>query len=1217
MLATFTVTNVNDLFVDSAGDAPGTLRQAIFDANALAGTDTIEFDPSLTSGGPATITLFHGELKITSSLTITGPGADLLTIDAVGSDPNPEEFSDGTRVFDVNNNNGTLVNVTMSGLTLTGADSFADGGAIRSLENLTLIETVITGNQSGRGGGLYNGSGTMEIIRSTISDNNNDGPQFGHRGSGITNWTGTLIVTDSTINDNGFTVCEICGGLRGAAGIYNHRGSVEVTESAITGNSGGGIYSDGLDAAADITITDSTISDNVDGWFRGNGLQLSNTVTNIQNSFINDNEGQGIYSRFGNLTIEGCTISGNTGFQGAGVRNVAADLTISATTISGNTATGDGGGVYHGEGNLSITSSTISGNTAGNEGGGLRLQTSPYMAETMRISNSTISGNTAAWRGGGLWVRTFSGDSLDLVHSTVTGNTADAAAVFSGDGGGLFFFYSTGVDSIDHTIVAGNIAAGERDDIDGNIQASFSLIGDNTNATITDNGGNLIGSGGSPIDPLLAPLADNGGPTMTHRLQIDSPAIDAGDEDAVANMGDVPEFDQRGNPFSRVFDGNGDSIDRIDIGAVESEIIVFVVDTLADESDGDFSSEDLSLREALEQAALISASSPIISFDATLFSGGPQSIFLDFALGQLEMIGNMAIQGPGADLLTVVAAPFRRVISVDDLDNLSQSEAAIRGLTLTGGNDPNGGGAIFTRERLEVADCVITGNTAQWGAGIYNDPYGELTVVNSVISGNDATSSGGGIYNWGGTAFIFDSVISGNDSATDGGGIKNVNNGSMTISRSTLSGNVAQSSGGGLVNGDGNVTIAESTLSGNTADYGGGIYVVTPTDDTTTISNSTISSNIAPLGGAGVFTLSGRTVIQFSTISENDSNDFAGSGVVTWGDSAYALTEIRSTIVAGNHHTDVAIAGGVVDTFDSLGFNLVGTGSVGAFGDPGDSVIGTDDPGLGPLADNGGPTFTHALLADSPAIDMGDPDFVAPPDFDQRGVGFDRVRDGDDTIGEQIDIGAFELQQPPGPELPGDYNLDESVDAADYVLWRKTLGATPVPRYSGADGDGDMEIDPGDYDVWHENYGESLPGGGGGAESRVESRESRAGVLVQVTSLISDETAVGAQRAMPVLATANARSERTAYLGADWLGSSGERRQTTAVAAETRQDVVAWRQRAIAAWLTSLSVEIGAAPSEADFGENEFITDERETNDPLSESLDAVDLAFSELAAHA
>ena len=86
---------------------------------------------------------------------------------------------------------------------------------------------------------------------------------------------------------------------------------------------------------------------------------------------------------------------------------------------------------------------------------------------------------------------------------------------------------------------------------------------------------------------------------------------------------------------------------------------------------------------------------------------------------------------------------------------------------------------------------------------------------------------------------------------------------------------------------------------------------------------------------------------------------------------------------------------------------------------------------------------------------MGDPDFVPPPNFDQRGTGFERVRDGDGASGAKIDIGAFELQQPVGPELPGDYNLDHSVDAADYVLWRKTLGTTGVPAYSGADGDGD------------------------------------------------------------------------------------------------------------------------------------------------------------------
>ena len=302
------------------------------------------------------------------------PAPICSTIDASGNDVDTSVFGNGSRIFNVNDSiNGNLLNVTISGLTLTGGDKFEEGGAIRSLENLTLMDSVITGNESGRGGGLYNRFGTMEIIRSMISHNDDHGPPEGHLGSGITNWLGTLLVTDSTISDNGLVFCEECGVFKGGAGIVNHGGSTTVTGSAITGNSGGGIYSSGLDSHADITITNSTISGNLHGFLGGNGLSLNGTVSNIQNCIINDNESRGIYSRLGNLTIDGSTISGNAGPEGSGIRNVAADLTISETTISGNTATQDGGGVYHGYGKLSITSSTISGNSAGTEGGGLRL----------------------------------------------------------------------------------------------------------------------------------------------------------------------------------------------------------------------------------------------------------------------------------------------------------------------------------------------------------------------------------------------------------------------------------------------------------------------------------------------------------------------------------------------------------------------------------------------------------------------------------------------------------------------------------------------------------------------------------------------------------------------------------------------------------------------------------------------------------------------------
>ena len=91
----------------------------------------------------------------------------------------------------------------------------------------------------------------------------------------------------------------------------------------------------------------------------------------------------------------------------------------------------------------------------------------------------------------------------------------------------------------------------------------------------------------------------------------------------------------------------------------------------------------------------------------------------------------------------------------------------------------------------------------------------------------------------------------------------------------------------------------------------------------------------------------------------------------------------------------------------SYGYNVSSDDGGGYLNGPGDQI--NTDPMLGPLQNNGGPTFTHALLPGSPAINAGDPNFVRPPYYDQRGPGFDRVRGG------RIDVGSFEVQNPPPP----------------------------------------------------------------------------------------------------------------------------------------------------------------------------------------------------------
>src|SRR5262249_36330887 len=144
------------------------------------------------------------------------------------------------------------------------------------------------------------------------------------------------------------------------------------------------------------------------------------------------------------------------------------------------------------------------------------------------------------------------------------------------------------------------------------------------------------------------------------------------------------------------------------------------------------------------------------------------------------------------------------------------------------------------------------------------------------------------------------------------------------------------------------------------------------------ITNSTISGNVASVRGGGVYNGYGRTVIHHATITNNSAPAGQGGGVASFGDTV-AVTEVYSTIIAGNSSSDVDYVSASADTFQSNGFNLIGTGNAAgtAFhGHAGDQT-GVIDPMLGPLADNGGPTMTHALLTGGPAIDSGDPTAVA------------------------------------------------------------------------------------------------------------------------------------------------------------------------------------------------------------------------------------------------
>jgi hypothetical protein len=252
--------------------------------------------------------------------------------------------------------------------------------------------------------------------------------------------------------------------------------------------------------------------------------------------------------------------------DGGAISQATGAMTLDECTLDGNTAGLSGGGLWRGFNNTStealvINGTTISNNIAGRDGGGLVDTGRP-----MTLTNSTISGNSARRHGGGMNVSA----GPAVLNSTIAGNSALT------DGGGIRVAAPGYNATIKHSIIAGNMrgAVPTPNDVIGGAALTCSLLGVDTGATVADNGGNLIGTTLAPVNPLMGPLADNGGPTNTHALLPGSPAIDAGnpafnpaDPDGKPATSDALTLDQRGVPFSRVVGG------RIDMGAVEQQPI--------------------------------------------------------------------------------------------------------------------------------------------------------------------------------------------------------------------------------------------------------------------------------------------------------------------------------------------------------------------------------------------------------------------------------------------------------------------------------------------------------------------------------------------------------------------------------------------------------------------------------------------------------------------
>ena len=311
---------------------------------------------------------------------------------------------------------------------------------------------------------------------------------------------------------------------------------------------------------------------------------------------------------------------------------------------------------------------------------------------------------------------------------------------------------------------------------------------------------------------------------------------------------------------------------------------------------------------------------------------------------------------------------------------------------------------------------------------IFNVVAGLTVVIQGLtISNGSATQfgCGGGIFNAGSALSVMNCTVSGNSTDGTGGGICAESNATLTIESSTLSGNYAGDYGGGIAN-NGTLTINNSTLSGNRGEFAAGAILNGFNGDASlTVSNSTLSGNTTQLHGGGIWN-GGQSAISNSTLSGNSG--MTGGAIV----NRLATLDIESTILnRGELGPNISNDSGRVT---SHGYNLSSDDGGGVLNGPGDQI--NTDPLLGPLQNNGGPTFTHQLLPGSPAIDTGDPNFTPPPFFDQRGPGFDRVVNG------RIDKGSFELQAGTTP-TPTPTPTSTSTPTATPT---PTARPTPTPR---------------------------------------------------------------------------------------------------------------------------------------------------------------------------
>lgn len=950
---------------------------------------------------------------------------------------------------------------------IAAADKLASPGQggginISGAATVDIAGGVIRNNvAAAQGGGIRIAAGATLSIHdgAIITDNQALGTTTKDGGGGIYGTGATISISDSIIRGNTATAAIGVGtpGKAAGGGIFSIAGKLNIINSTIAGNiansSGGGVQiTDGTAVLNNVVLgglatIDGNIAGPTGGATPGSGGGLSaggNAVVFVEGGLVQNNvaarEGGGLWnSKTGTMIVRnGASISGNRAngagvdAGGGGIYNDGGRLALTDAVVRNNVATGalsTGGGIRSLNGMVTIANSTIAGNIANKAGGGIEVVNGSVVLNNSVLGGLSAgdgnvagpAGSAAPGLGGGLHV---TGTAKTFINGGLVQNNIAAL-----EGGGLWNQSGATMVIRDGAMIRGNVAQGNAADDGGGgifnnggtIFIVDSFIRQNKATGTGGSGGGIfsmagaISITGSQVSANSAPRAGGGieavgGTVKLNRsvlggfLAIDGniaggASANPGSGGGLHVTGAATVYVQRSTVQNNVAKLEGGGLWNSATGTMIVQDGTVIADNKAQGAAADDGGGGI-----FNNGGRLAVTNSLIAGNratGALGSGGGI-----FSVGGLVTVAGSTIAANVANRagggIEVIDGSV--VLNNSKLGGDSPADGNVAGPA--GSASPgNGGGLHVTGVATVFVDGGLVANNiaANEGGGLWNQAGATMFVRKGArVAGNRVTGTavddgGAGLFNNGGVVSITEATFDGNISGGSGGGVLN-NGGNISIVRSTLSANQANgklggSGGGGLFNAGGSVArITNSTFSGNSANHdGGGIANAGSAEilNVTIVLNRANDDSSAPLNGGfggGIAALSGGTTLMHNSIVAGNLR-FGGS----------FNDDINGTTMSGassyNIIANAATAGGLLDGVNN---NIVGIGGFGTI--PLDTIV---SPTLG---NNGGPTFTHALVTGSIAIDSGN-NALAPDlfGFDQRGTGFPRLKNG------IVDRGSFEF----------------------------------------------------------------------------------------------------------------------------------------------------------------------------------------------------------------